>query len=147
MKVEDVLKRIKEIRVKKGFSQESMVLNMKKEISQVAYQKLENNKTKLTVERLFEIMEILEVSIEDVFEVKTKEQYVQNNAEGSTGFLQKKQQQIENYYQDNKEKNEQIVAQHEKIVALYEQRLQDKDKRIEEKDVLIEKLYQMLDKK
>ncbi len=51
MKVEDVLKKIKEIRVKKGFSQESMVVNMKKEMSQVAYQKLENNKTKLTVER------------------------------------------------------------------------------------------------
>ncbi len=140
MKVEDVLKRIKEIREKKGFSQESMVLNMKKEISQAAYQKLEKNKTKLTVERLFEIIEILEVSIEDVFEIKTKDQYVQNNAEGSTGFLQKKQQQIENYYQDNKEKNEQIVL-------LYEQRLQDKDKRIEEKDVLIEKLYQMLERK
>lgn len=133
MKAEDVLKKIKEFRVKKGFSQQSMVLNMKKEISQVAYQKLENNKTKLTVERLFEIIEILEVSIEDIFEVKTKEQYVQNNEEGAIGF-QQKEQQIENYYQDNKEKNEQIKV-------LYEQRLQDKDKKIEEKDVLIERLY------
>ena len=96
---------------------------MKKEISQVAYQKLENNKTKLTVERLFETMEILKVSIEEVFEIKPQEKYVQNNEEGAIGF-QQKEQIIENYYQDNKEKNEQIKV-------LYEQRLQDKDKRIE----------------
>lgn len=130
MKVEDVLKKLKEIREKKGFSQESMVLNMKKEISQVAYQKLENNKTKLTVERLFEIIDILDVSIEDIFEIKPQEKYVQNNEEGAIGF-QQKEQIIENYYQENKEQNQRLLSQHEKIVALYEQRLQDKEAMIE----------------
>ena len=53
----------------------------------------------------------------------------QTNNENATGY----QQQIENYFQESKEKSE-------KIEQLYESRLADKDKMIEQLHKIIEKL-------
>lgn len=60
--MEKLLEQIKSFRIKRGYSHEYMghMLNM----SQVAYSKVENGKTKLTVERLTRIVEILELRIE-----------------------------------------------------------------------------------
>ena len=72
---------------------------------------------------MYRIAEILEVNVAELLNLETKSQLNQTNKDNATGYLQ----QIENYYQENKEQNQRLLSQHEKIVALYEQRLQDND--------------------
>ena len=125
--MEKIINNIISICKKKGLSHENMAFELG--ISQPAYTKLLQNKTKLTVERLYKIAEILEVSVLKLQGLEIDNQFNQTNKDSATGHLYKENnsQQIENYYQENKEQNQRLVAQHEKIVALYEQRLQDKD--------------------
>jgi transcriptional regulator with XRE-family HTH domain len=90
------------------------------DISQIAYSKLEKNETKLTVERLYKLADILETPITDLLDIKAKSIYNQHMQDQSIGH-----QEVQNLYQENKEKTAQIIA-------LYEARLQDKDKLIEQ---------------
>ncbi len=114
MNIEQVLKNIKKARINKEFSYENMGFELN--ISHSAYEKIEKNKTKLSLERLFKISEILEVSLAKLLDIKHTNQLNQTNNENATGYLQ----QIENSYHDNKDKTD-------KIVQLYEERLKDKD--------------------
>lgn len=125
--MDSVLESIKEIRKKKGYSHEYMAHML--DLSQVAYTKLESNQTKLTVERLYKIAEILEVEIGELLDIQPSNQFNQTNKDSSTGYLQ----QIENFHQENKEQNE-------KIIALYEQRIEDKETVITELKNIIELL-------
>lgn len=110
----DIVESIKSIRKRKGYSHENMALEMN--ISQVAYSKIEKGITKLTIERLYKIAEILEVEIGELLGIQSDSQFNQINKDNATGYLQ----QIENFHQENKEQNE-------KIISLYEERLEDKD--------------------
>jgi len=115
--MEQVLENIKRIRKQKGYSHENMAHEL--DISQVAYSKLEKSDTKLSVERLYKIADILETKVGDILEVNPDTAFHQTNNESATGY----QQQIENLYQEDKDKTA-------KIIALYEERLQDKDRLI-----------------
>lgn len=123
--MEEVLSKIKEYRKKKGFSYENMAHELN---TSAAYRKIELNQTKLTVERLVQIAQILEAKIEDLLDLKANSEFNQTNNENATGY----QQQIENYFQENKEKSE-------KIEQLYESRLKDKDVMIAQLQKLLEK--------
>lgn len=112
--MEEILQRIKEYRKKKGFSYDTMAHELT--TSPAAYRKIELNQTKLTVERLFQIAKILEVSVGSILDIEANSQLNQINNDNSTGYLQ----QIENFHQENKERNE-------KIELLYEARIKDKD--------------------
>ena len=120
--------RIKEIRKNKGFSHEYMA--HKFDLSQPAYSKIEKNETVLSVDRLFKIAEILETTISDILDINPSNIYNQNNHDNGTfvGHYD-----IQNLYQDNKEKSR-------KVELLYESRLQDKDTVIEQLQNIIEKL-------
>ena len=126
--MEIVIEKIKDIRKKKGYSHEYMAhqLNM----SQPAYSKIENSETKLSVDRLFEISEILETPIEGFLDINPNTIYHQNNNDNGT-FIG--HQEVENLYQDNIETTE-IIA------LLYETKLQDKNDMIVELKKIIEKL-------
>ena len=115
--MEQILNNIINICKKKGLSHENMAFEIN--ISQPAYTKLLQNKTKLTVERLYKIAEILEVNVSELMGLETQNQFNQTNKDSSLGQLFQTQQ-IENFYQENKE-------QYQKIIELYEQRLKDKD--------------------
>lgn len=115
--MEHVIEKIKEIRKQKGYSHEYVAHEL--DISQVAYSKLEKNETKLSVERLYKLAEILEVNVGELLDIKPTNQFNQTNKENTTGYLQ----QTANFYQDSKEQNE-------KIIQLYEARLEDKDRLI-----------------
>jgi transcriptional regulator with XRE-family HTH domain len=108
-RIERVIGKIAAVRTKKGYSYENMANELS--ISPAAYRKIETGETKLTVERLFRISELLKTPIQDLLEIS--ELYQQINNEHSTGYLQK----IENFYQENKE--------------VYEKLLQSKDEQIE----------------
>ena len=119
--MEYVIDNIVKFAKKKGFSHENMAFDLG--ISQPAYTKLLQNKTKLTVERLYKIAEILEVPVAELLGIEYQKQFNQTNKDYSLGQLFQTQQ-IENFYQENKE-------QYQKIIDLYEQRLRDKDTLIE----------------
>ena len=106
----DILSNIREIRKEKGISHEAMAVNLG--ISQAAYTKLENKETKLTVDRLYKIAEILDTKIEKLLDLNTNKIYQQEFKDQSTNY-----QEIQNLYQENKDvydgliesKDEQIV--------------------------------------
>jgi transcriptional regulator with XRE-family HTH domain len=111
--MEKITEKIKEYRKKKGYNYEIMAHEMK--ISTAAYRKIETNQTKLTVDKLYQIAEIIEAKIEDLLDIQADKIYHQTNNDNAVGY-----QEVQNLYQDNKEKSE-------KIELLYESRLKDKD--------------------
>lgn len=117
--MEYVLDNIKRIRKQKGLSHENIADELN--ISQAAYSKLENKETKLTLERLYKISEILETKVGDILELKPTNVFNQNNNDNGT-FIGK--QEIQNLYEENKEKSE-------KIISLYESIIQEKNTQIE----------------
>lgn len=113
-----VVENIKKVRKEKGISHDYLAHQLN--ISQAAYSKLERNDTKLTVERLYKISEVLETPLTELLEVDSKTIYNQDLRDHAIGY-----QGVENLYQENKE-------QSEKIKELYEARLKDKDALIEQ---------------
>ena len=102
--MEDILSKIKEFRNKKGYSYENMAHEL--DTSAAAYRKIEMNQTKLTVERLFQIANILEAKVEELLDIKADKIYYQTNNENATG----NHQYVENLYADNKEITEKLIA-------------------------------------
>jgi transcriptional regulator with XRE-family HTH domain len=103
--MESILQKIKDIRNVKGFSYENMADELK--ISTSAYRKIENNDTKLTVERLFQISEILQTPVNKLLGEKLSNVFYQNNNESGTLIGN---QNFENYYhQENRETTQKLV--------------------------------------
>ncbi len=127
--MENIVNKIREFRKKKGYSHETMAheLNM----SQPAYSKIEKNETKLSVERLFEIANILETPVEKFLEIPVKE--YKQEIHGNEAVTAIAHQEVQTMHQDNKEKSE-------KIELLYESRLKDKDIMITQLQKIIDKL-------
>ena len=73
--MEEVINRIKEIRKEKGISHEAMAFDLG--ISQVAYSKIEKNETKLTLERLYKIADILESKVSNLLGLEIQKVYQQ----------------------------------------------------------------------
>ena len=117
--MEKIINKIREIRKDRGYSHEYMAHLL--DISQVAYSKIEKNETKLTVERLFKIAEILEAKIEDILDIKADKVYKQDLKDNSIGH-----QEIQNMYQDNKEVYEKLIASKDEQIALLKSLLEKK---------------------
>lgn len=105
-----ILKKIRETRKTKGFTHENMAheLNM----SPSAYNKLEQSKTILSLERLLRIKEILELDYNDLFEIRTGDTFNQDLKDNSVGRQELKDNSIahvENLYTDNKEITEKLI--------------------------------------
>ncbi len=138
--MEIVLNKIIEFRRKKGFSHEYMAyaLNM----SQPAYSKIEKNETKLSVDRLFEIAKVLDITVLELLDIDARNTYNQELKDNAVGHQELKDhavahQQIENHYQENKQF-------FEKIEFLYESRLKDKDVMLSQKSTQIDELLDQL---
>ena len=74
--MENILKKIESLRIAKGYSHEYMAHML--DISQAAYSKMANNITKLSVERLYKIAEILEVSVGDLMDIEPRYEVCSN---------------------------------------------------------------------
>ncbi|HUH26496.1 MAG TPA: helix-turn-helix transcriptional regulator [Flavobacterium sp.] len=107
---------IRKVRESKGFSQDYMANVL--DISQASYARLENEDTKVTVDRLYRIAEVLETNIIDFFDTDRVTIQNQNNYEGSYGLVQ-------NLTVENKE--------------IYEKLLQTKEEQINMLTKIIEK--------
>ena len=117
--MEKIINKIREIRKDRGYSHEYMAHLL--DISQVAYSKIEKNETKLTVERLFKIAEILEAKIEDILDIKADKVYKQDLKDNSIGH-----QEIQNMYQDNKEVYEKLIIAKDEQIGLLKSLLEKK---------------------
>lgn len=96
-------KKIKRLRERLNYSQEHMADKLG--ISQPAYAKIENGTTKIDIERLFHISNILDVEPHELLEGE-KTLYQLHN-ERAYGF-------VENLYHDNKEIYQKLILQLEK---------------------------------
>lgn len=117
--MEKIINKIRDIRKDKGYSHEYMAHLL--DISQVAYSKIEKNETKLTVDRLYKISEILESKIEDLLDIKSDKIYNQDLKDNSIGH-----QEIQNMYQDNKEVYEKLIIAKDEQIGLLRSLLEKK---------------------
>lgn len=108
-KIEKILRKIQTTRKNKGLSHENMSFEL--DISASAYNKIERGETSITLERFLKIIDVLELSISDAFDIRTGDiiHDIKDNAIGK----------VETLYQENKETNEKfILALQEEIVFL-----------------------------
>ena len=118
-KVENLIRKITSTRLTKGFSYENMADEL--DLTPAAYRKIETSETKLTVERLFRIAEILQTPLTELLEIDD-EFYQQTNSENATGYQQK----IANFYQENKEVYEKLLQSKEEQIDLLKKLLEKK---------------------
>ena len=109
-KIEKVIKNIANARAKKGYTYENMAQELS--ITPAAYRKIEIGETKLTIERLFLISEILNTSLTDLLEIDSV--FQQTNTENAVGY----QQQVLNLYQDNKDVYKKLLQSKDEQIAL-----------------------------
>jgi len=118
-KTERVVRKIASLRIKKGLSYENMADDLS--ISTSAYRKIETGETKLTLERLFRISELLDAPLLSLLEV-SNDVFQQTNNESATGYQQK----IENFYQESREVYEKLLQSKDEQIALLRQIVGDK---------------------
>ncbi len=122
----EIVKKIKHLRIEKGFSKPDMAEKLHIDLS--AYSRLESGKTFSWAKHLDELFQILDIAPEDFFKgIGTNVKII--NKEGSFGS---NNLHIDSLFAENKEKTE-------KMEILYQNQLKDKD-------VMIEQLMKVIDK-
>ena len=117
--MEKIIKKIAEIRSKKGFSYENMAQDL--DLSTSAYRKIETGETKLTVERLVDISKILETPLNDLLDTESQKNFNQEIRENATGYQAVDN---ENIYYEYSEVSK-------KLIEVYEQQIKDMKAEIE----------------
>lgn len=112
-------KNIRKYRELKGISQEYMALKL--DITQASYAKLENSTTKINVERLFDISQLLETDIAEILEISKQPVFNQNNNTTANAFAH-----VEHLYQENKEVYEKLIAAKDEQITFLKKLLEDK---------------------
>lgn len=116
-----IINKIKEARKNKGFSHEYIAEKLG--ISVSAYNKIERQETKLTLERLFQLQAILDIPLEELLDLKVENVYNQHITDQAVGH-----QQIENLYQENKEITEKLIEAYKEQITYLRQRLLSTEK-------------------
>lgn len=102
------------IRISKGFSHEYMAERL--QITQPAYSNIEKNRTKLTIDRIYKIAEILETSIEDILDLKTSALCNQSELMIDVNALPERE--IQNLSNENKEVYVKLISAKDEQIAL-----------------------------
>ena len=110
--MEKIIKKIAEIRSKKGFSYENMAHDL--DLSASAYRKIETGETKLTVERLVEISKILETPLDEFLDTNGQKNFSQENKDTATGYQGFNDD--NRVYYDNAELSKKLIAVYEKQI-------------------------------
>ena len=118
-KTANVIQKITSLRSQKGYTYENMADELR--ITPSGYRKIETGETKLTMERFFKIAEILKESVSSLLEVSGENVFNQNSNENSVNHQY--QQKFENFYQDNKETYEKLLASKDEQIALLKEML------------------------
>ena len=110
-KLKKLTEKISSVRIKKGYTLDNMAQELN--LTQAEYRKIENGETNLTAERLFQISEILSVSLPELLEIGN-DVFQQTNNENTSVYQQK----VENFYQENKEVYEKLLQSKDEQIAL-----------------------------
>ena len=108
--MEKIIKKIAEIRTRKGFSYENMAHDL--ELSTSAYRKIETGETKLTVERLVDISKILETPLNDLLDTDSQKNFNQENKDNAQGF----QGFNDNIFNEYSEVSKKLIANYEQQI-------------------------------
>lgn len=119
MDIEKVIEKINQQRTKRGYTYENMAHELN--LTPAAYRKIETGETKLTVERLFKISNILDLPISDFLDLQTNKIYQQEFNDNSTNY-----QEFQNLYKDNKDVYEKLILAKDEQINLLKQMLESK---------------------
>lgn len=117
----NVIENIRKIRSEKGISHEAMAFDLG--ISQTAYTKIEKNETKLTVERLYKIADILETKVADLLGLEVQKIYQQEFKDQSNNY-----QEFQNLYQKNEDIYQELLKAKDEQILLLKEMLAEKHK-------------------
>lgn len=109
MEMEKIIEKISQLRNRKGYTYENMADEL--ELTPAAYRKIETGETKLSVERLFRISNILETPINEFLGLDGVSQN-QNNYNNENVYQQK----IDNFYQENKEITTELIKAKDQLI-------------------------------
>jgi len=113
--VEKIMKKIREIRKEKGYSNEAMAMDL--DISTSAYNKMERMEASISLERFIKIREILDVPYSEFFDCITKNVYKQDLKDSSIGHYE-----IQTLNQENQEVTKKLISNYDQqIVHLKEE--------------------------
>lgn len=118
--MENIIEKLAVARSKKGYSYENVAKEL--DLSTSAYRKIETGETKLTVERLKQLAEVLETPIEDFLEIDAQKNFNQEIKEQSTGN--------QGFNNDNRVYNENSELS-KKLIAMYEDQIKDLKNQVE----------------
>lgn len=114
MEINKILERIAKERSKKGYTYENMAVEL--DLTTAAYRKIETGETKLTLERLFKISDILEVPVGELLAIEKSVNQQVNN--GNSNVYNQK---IDHFYQENREITEQLIKAKDELIAQLKQ--------------------------
>jgi len=112
-----IIEKISQLRSRKGYTYENMADEL--EITPAAYRKIETGETKLSVERLFRISNILETPVNEILETQSISQN-QNNYHNENVYQQK----IDNFYQENKEITEELIKAKDQLIDVLQKEIE-----------------------
>ena len=114
MEIAQVIERIVQGRNKKGYTYENMAVEL--DLTTAAYRKIETGETKLTLERLFKISDILEVPVGELLAIEKSVNQQVNN--GNSNVYHQK---LDHFYQENREITEQLIKAKDELIAQLKQ--------------------------
>lgn len=115
--MERIIEKITQLRNRKGYTYENMADEL--DLTTAAYRKIETGETKLSVERLFRISNILETPINEILEADNISQN-QNNYHNENVYQQK----IDNFYQENKEITAELIKAKDQLIEVLQKELE-----------------------
>ena len=118
MEMEKIIEKITQYRNRKGYTYENMADEL--ELTTAAYRKIETGETKLSVERLFRISNILETPVNELLDLD-KNHFIQNNYNNESIVSQR----IENFYQENKEITEQLIKGKDQLIEILQKEIEN----------------------
>ena len=110
MEMEKIIAKITQYRNRKGYTYENMADEL--ELTTAAYRKIETGETKLSVERLFRISNILETPVNELLDLD-KNHFIQNNYNSESVISQR----IENFYQENKQITSELIKAKDQLIT------------------------------
>jgi len=120
MEIEKIIEKIVQKRTKKGYTFENMAYEL--DITPAAYRKIETGETKLSVERLIKISEILGVNLSDFLDLKNKNIIHElANKNDNNFYAEIMNKDYKDIINDLKEAYDKIIKSKEQILLLKEQ--------------------------
>jgi len=115
---QEIVDKIKKLRVSKGYSHNDMADKL--HITRSAYQRLESGETYSWAKYFEEITEILDIAPKDFFSDIGKKVINQTNENGAVGYV------VDHLYQENKEVYKELIKSKDDQIELLKKMLEQK---------------------